>query len=284
MHNVEGRLQKVLARSLDGGETWTIEGPNVDFEAKTVSAAPAFDLSEAIIRVCGGYDHGGEKCAKSGGFYISKDRGKSWAGAYSFDGIELSDKQKNTSRTCVLDGLVFLSAANKHHWGSDFTFCATHDGAKFVGKSIVLDDDARAVMPAAAKVKDRIVVAMRRRGGGRPGGWIDSVFSDDGGVTWSEPIHVADTGKDNGNPPALIECGGVLYCAYANRSEHNIEVMKSEDRALSWKAHALLRKGGAPDIGYPRLFKRDDGRLVCVYYWTDDFKGPQRIEATIFDM
>jgi hypothetical protein len=283
MHNVAGRLEKVMARSVDGGESWAVEVPNVDFNAKMTAPAPAFDLKDSIIRVSGGYDHGGEKCAKQGGFYLSSDRGRTWTGAFSFDGIEFSDKQKNTSRTCVLGGLVFLSAANDRHWGSDFAFCVTHDGQKFVGKSIVLDDDARAVMPAAAKVKNRIVVALRRRGSRRPGGWIDSVFSDDGGETWSAPLHVAETGKDNGNPPALVESNGKLYCAYANRSQHAIEVMASEDGAYSWKAHALLRKGGAPDIGYPRLFKRSDGQLCCVYYWTDEFAMPQRIEATIFE-
>lgn len=285
MHNVSGPLQKVLARSLDGGATWSIEAPNVDFEAKSghIRPTPKFDIAASIIRVCGGYDHGGESCAKDGGLYLSHNRGRTWSGPFSFDGIEFSDKQHNTSRTCVLDGLVFLSAAARDHWGSDFVFCATHDGEKFKGKAIVLDDDARAVMPAAVKVRDRIVVATRRRGSRRPGGWIDSVFSDDGGASWSAPLHVAETGKDNGNPPAMVELGGKIYCAYANRSERSIEVMASDDGAYSWKAHALLRKGSAPDIGYPRLFKRVDGQLVCVYYWTEESEKAQRIEATVFD-
>lgn len=282
MHNVKGRLEKVLARSLDGGETWSVEIPNVDFEAKAVTAAPAFDLNKTIIRVCGGYDHGGEKCAKLGGFYLSCDRGKIWEGAFSFDGVAIPVNQHNTSRTCVLDQLVFLSAAVERHWGSDYTFCVMHDGKKFIPKSTVCFDNARAVMPAVARIGNRIVVALRRRGTRRPGGWIDAVYSDDEGATWSSPVHVAETGSDNGNPPSLIVSKGKLFCAYANRSSKTVEVMQSTD-GVSWTAAAELRRGNASDIGYTRLFRRDDGKLVCVYYWTEEFEKAQRIEVTIFE-
>lgn len=283
MHNVKGKLEKVLARSLDGGETWTVERPNMDFEARKVfKAAPALDFRNSIIRVCGGYDHGGEACVREGGFYLSENRGKTWHGAYPFD-IGLPEGKHNTSRTCTLGNLIFLSAADVNHWGSDFTFCARVEDGVLVPHSVVLNDDSRAVMPAAAKVKDRIIVALRRRGTCRPGGWIASVYSDDGGITWGAPVHVAETGKDNGNPPALVELDGNLYCAYGNRSRHTIEVMKSLDAGSTWVAHAELRRGEAPDIGYPRLFRRNDGQLVCVYYWTEEFELPQRIEATHFE-
>lgn len=284
MHNIKGNLEKMLARSLNGGETWSIETPNVDFDAEFTEPAPFFNLNSCILRVCGGYDHGGESCTKDGGFYISKDRGKTWEGAYAFEGFKFTEKQKNTSRTCVLDDLVFLSAANKNHWGSDFIFCCKHQGSKFIVKSIVCDDEARAVMPAAAKLGNRIVVAMRRRVGSRIGGWIDTVYSEDGGLTWSKPTHVAETGQDNGNPPALIASDGKLYCATANRTEHTIDIYKS-DNGEQWQGdqRGALRKSGAPDIGYPRLFKRSDGKLICVYYWTENFETPQRIEATIFN-
>lgn len=284
MHHVMGRLEKVLARSLDGGETWTVEVPNVDFDARKTKPMPkGARLRGCIIRVCGGYDHGGDACDMHGGYYLSYDRGKTWQGAYSFAGLEFSEEQKATSRTCVLDNLIFLSTAHKYHWGSDSTYCARIGNNSFAHHSVVLDDAYRAVMPAAVRIEDRIVVALRRRGAPRVGGWIDSVFSDDGGLTWSEPVQVAATGKDNGNPPALIEAGGTLYCAYANRSRHTIEVMQSGDAGLSWVEAAELRRGNTPDIGYPRLFKRSDGKLVCVYYWTEEFEKAQRIEATIFN-
>lgn len=289
MHNVIGHLEKVQARSLDGGESWAVEVPNVDFEAREdqlIYAYPFLLQHDRILRVCGGYDHGGDACAKGGGYYVSNDRGRLWHGPWVMKGLDLPKGFINTSRTCVLDDLVFVSMRNEDHWGSDRTFVARYDGRTFTPLSIVLDDDARAVMPAAARLPSgRIVAMLRRRSSNRLGGWIDAVVSDDNAESWSLPVHVAETGRDNGNPPALIECGGALYCAYANRSECTVEVMRSED-GFRWFGHALLRKGEAHDIGYPRLFERSDGNLVCVYYWAerdDDPAYPQRIEATVFE-
>ena len=128
---------------------------------------------------------------------------------------------------------------------------------------------------------------MRRRGRNHhddyiDGGWIDVVFSDDKVLTWSKPHIVGMTGNHNGNPPTLIEYKGVLYCAYANRSKRAICLSQSEDGGETWKLTQLLRKNGDSDIGYPQLFKRSDGQLVCVYYWSDFYEDCQRIEATIF--
>lgn len=285
MHNIGRPFEKVQARSLDGGENWIVEVPNVDFEAMDTSPAPDFDLRGSIVRVCGRYDHGGEYCTQEGGFYLSRDRGHSWSGAYAFNGIERAFNRNLhcTSRTSVLDGILFLTAANKDIWGSDFTFCATHSGNAFEPHGVVLHGTGRAVMPKAARVDNRIVVVMRRFGSARAGGWIDACYSDDDGLTWSKPVLVAETGMHNGNPPALIEYSGVLYCTYANRSDCQLLLSRSADGGETWSQAAVLRDHGDSDIGYPQLFKRTDGALVCVHYWADRFDDCQRIEATIFE-
>ena len=169
MHNIAEPFEKVMARSLDGGLTWALEIPNVDFdchEKTTPPDAPPFSLDDSIIRACGVYDHGGDECFEPGGFYKSADRGKSWDGPYRFTGLEqqlIYDDYICTARTRTLGGLVFLSRGQRLMWGTDSTFCAAHDGSRFVFRSTVLDDEARAVMPAVAEVGGRIVVVMRRR-------------------------------------------------------------------------------------------------------------------------
>jgi hypothetical protein len=285
MHKVVGPLEKMQARSLDGGESWTVEKPNVDFEASDVSDPPAFDLqSNCIMRVCGAYDHGGEFCVPAGGFYLSTDRGKTWSGAYSFKGFEIPhENQIMTSRTRTLGKLVFLSSAARNHWGSDWTYVAEHDGQEFALWGIVCNDEYRAVMPAVAAVGKRLVVVCRRRGAGRRWGcWLDAFVSDDHGLTWRHTSEVAQTGGFNGNPPALLAHRGRLYCAYANRDRHAIEVAISYDRGESWHGWKTLREGQQYDIGYPQLFQRTDGKLCCVYYWADESDEQQHIEATIF--
>ena len=283
MHNIKWPYQKVLSRSLDGGLTWTLEIPNVDFEARDTEPAPEINFETDIIRVCGNYDHGGEECTRMGGFYLSSDRGRDWFGAFDFK-INLKIHDWGTSRTCVIPNhnLVFLSAAHMDHWGSDWIYCAINRPTGLEFLSVVCEDDARAVMPAAVAVAGTTVVVARRRGTRRPGGWIDAFVSEDGGHKWHFAAHVADTGIHNGNPPALIEHNGVLYCAYANRSDKAVFVNTSNDLGASWHQTIILRKGECSDIGYPRLFKRTDGQLVCVYYWAQDNDDQQHIEATIF--
>lgn len=285
MHNVVGQLTKRLARSLDGGETWAVETPNVDFEAMTSSAPPEFSMADSIIRVCGNYDHGGDDCPKGGGFYLSNDKGKTWAGAYAFQGLEdeFSGEMLNTARTCVLGDLVFLSSREQRSWGSDGTLCVRHDGKRFSKVGAIEDPKGRVVMPAAAKVEKRVVVAARRRGGYRQDCWIDSYCSDDGGKTWNEQGRIADTGGDNGNPPALIELDGMLVCAFANRSDKKMQYSISRDGGDSWSPPFVIRDSEYSDIGYPRLFKRSDGRLVCVYYFADWQRPHQFIAASIFE-
>lgn len=282
MHNVIEPFEKMLARSMDGGDTWAIESPGVDFEGIGATPAPAFSLQNDIIRACGVYDHGGDYCDESGAFYGSSNRGKTWHGPFRFDGIEVGEGMLNTSRTRTLGDLVFMTAGRANFWGTDYTFVARHDGRRFSRIGTVCDDDARAVMPAVASVDGRIVCVMRRRKSGHRGGWIDAFGSDDAGSTWRFLSFVGPTGGHNGNPPALIALDdGRLLCVFGNRDEGCIVGAISEDRGHRWTS-IVIRESEVDDvdIGYPQLFKRVDGVPVCVYYWASVEHRQQHIAAT----
>jgi hypothetical protein len=288
MHAIRQPFTKLLARSIDGGETWNIEQPNVSFNGMYPTEGYGL-MSHEIIRVCGVYDHGGEDCDEQGAFYASPNKGRHWDGPYKFKGLEdvFMTKHFNTSRTCTLGNLVFLSHNRKEHWGTDRVFCAQLDrlDSSFKFKSWVCDDEYRAVMPSVARIDGRIVCAIRRRGDShRYMHWVDVFASDDMGATWRHLQLVGDTGAHNGNPPALIEAEGRLFCAFGNRTLHSIQLYVSLDRGGHWQLFDTLRQGGNSDIGYPRLFKRIDGQLVCVYYWSDHRGDEQRIESTIIDV
>ena len=50
------------------------------------------------------------------------------------------------------------------------------------------------------------------------------------------------------------------------------------------KIETTVVAGGSTyaDLGYPRLFQRADGKVVCIYYWSSE-SGPEAgIEATIW--
>lgn len=288
MHNIDAdTMRKVQARSLDGGRTWTVEDPGVDFECIDPGPADrAYDTTRDILRVCGVYDHGGDVCHEGGGYYLSANRGKTWAGPFAFAGLE----QRRggdlicTSRTAVLGNLIFLSNGQRDVWGTDATFCAEieNDGDRmgFRFRGTVCEDDARAVMPGVAEVSGRIVVTLRRRKSGVRAGWIDAFGSDDQGATWRKLAFVGDTGSHNGNPSALLALpDGRLICTFANRDFGSMVCAISDDRGESWSAK-LFREGGKSDIGYPRLFLRSDGTPVCVYYWADKDMPAQHIAVT----
>jgi len=288
MHNIGEPYQKVQARSLDGGETWSVEVPNVDFSASDYvynELPKSFNLKDNIIRVCGAYDTGGDDCDPLGGFYSSSDHGKNWEGYFLFkskDGFNIFEDPNLicTSRTAVLNDFVFLSSRHQDHWGSDSTFCVKLENGKFNVISQVCSDAFRAVMPAVARIENKIFVTLRRRYRGDC--WIDCFISEDECKTWKYTSRVSSTGGNNGNPPALISVGNCLFCVYANRSYRTINLSKSFDFGKTWDNY-IVRQGNNSDIGYPRLFKRDDNQLVCVYYWAEDRADQQHIEATIFD-
>lgn len=284
-HRIKEPFQKMQARSLDGGRTWSVETPNVDFESAihAASAPPPFTLEQSIIRGCGIYDHGGENCTPDGGFYLSNDFGLTWHGAYPFTGLTRSQDHWCTTRTAYLIDrrMVFLSYAVAGF--DDYTVCArVRPNGTFELASIVCADDKRAVCPAVATLKNQICVALRRRA--IRSCWIDLFVSRDDGHEWEFASEVADTGGHNGNPPALIadKHGKRLYCAYANRTDRAMYLSISDDDGLSWRQH-LVRAGQMADIGYPRLFRRADDKLVCVYYYSDHGE-PSHIDATIIDV
>lgn len=281
MHDVVEPFELMQARSLDGGESWTAEPVAIPVDMVHVQAA-RYDITNSIIRVRGTYDHGGDYIDPDGCFWVSENRGHIWHGPYSFDGDLLencfSSVWMNTSRTSRLGDLLFMSRADNRMWGTDEAFCARHvGGGMFVFQGSIARDKARAVMPVVAVVGTELVAAVRRRITNRRDCWIESYASGDNGRTWRPRGIVDSTGTHNGNPPALIERDGTLYCVYGNRSKRQINLSTSDDAGCTWSPPMVLRDKGDTDIGYPQLFKRTDGALVAVYYWADTERPQQHI-------
>jgi hypothetical protein len=285
MHRIVEPFGLGQARSMDGGETWATEPCAI---AVDDMAAPYVDYPHGdipvIFRVRGSYDHGGDFCHREGSYYASADRGRTWTGPHAFIGLEreFEEPLQCTARTRVIDGIVFLSRADANCWGSDDVFCAEFDCGQFRKIGDFPSDKGRTVMPAVARVGGALIATCRRRMTGRSGGWIDAYRSTDNGATWTNIVEVGKTGAYNGNPPALAVVGDVLICCYANRSDMQIIARKSGDGGDTWSLPIVLAEGKNSDIGYPQLFVRADGDLVCVYYWAKDKREHQHIAWTRF--
>lgn len=275
MHKVSGKIQKMLFRSKDGGESWSGTFPNVDFEGIDPQHIPEAlverRLADTALRFCGFYDHGGEACAPSGAFYTSEDKGYTWSGPFLIEGMDLTSEGKtvSTTRTCHLGDLVFFSKAHKGMFGSDRVVVGRLGvfPSFFCTQIAELPDPAgaRQVMPAAVQLDNGLIIVLCRRKQGRAG-WITAYVSDDGGRSWwIRNETVAVTGERNGNPPALLARGDRLFAAFGNRSSESMMLAVSENAGSTWRQHTI-KQVGCYDFGYPRLFLRSDGALVCVYY------------------
>ena len=293
----------LLARSRDGGLTWSVERPGPAgalagtagmrhglVPPGTPVERPA-DLAEAIDFAHPDFAMTVRMETSNNGasrFYYSYDRGHAWRGPYR---LPTSDQPGVMGRTDYLvngpgDCHLFLTASKRDGKEGRPFAARTTDGGRswsFLG-FIGPEPSGYAIMPATVRISPAgLVTTIRRKDGMRS--WIDAYGSRDDGRTWSflstpEP----DTGE--GNPPSLLRLGDErLALVYGVRARpYGIRARLSGDGGSTWGPAIVLRDdGGSTDVGYPRSVLRPDGKVVAVYYFSD-LTGPDRyIGATIWD-
>jgi len=304
-HKVGSPQEQRLARSLDGGLSWSVEtpepfvgreGPLQDLPRPIRLASP--DLALRVVA-----DGRNRPDERLGRFFVSMDRGHSWQGPFRFNGLERAPQLRGlvlSSRTSVRitgpDSAQLLLSARDPRLGRlsnrlDKTFVAeTRDGGRswrFVSWVVPWSDPYRAVMPSLVELGGgRLVVALRRRDPRaepeRPS-WIDAYGSDDDGRSWRLLSRVAETGVHNGNPPALARLpDGRLACVYADRSQQAMLLRLSGDQGRSWEPPLLIRANPFhQDMGYPQLTVNQRGELVAIYYLATAERPHSHLEAAI---
>jgi len=296
-----GRPQRdLLARSLDGGETWAIEDPeHYAGDGGKAQRCPGninFTHPDFAMQCRGDQ------------FRFSYDRGRSWEGPYKLPDIgrgltARTDYIVNSADEC----LFFLSAKEERVESlfQDRAFCAiTKDGAKTIKFLSWMTDEpisVRSVMPSTVRISaNHLVSALRRRQDVHieddvdySRDWIDVYQSKDGGKSWGLLSKVAETESDdaseeerNGNPPSLIRLkDGRLCVTYGYREyPYGIRAKLSLDNAKTWSKEIHLCDDGISwDMGYTRTFQRMDGKVVTIYYYATAQIPHQHIVATIWD-
>jgi hypothetical protein len=288
--------EHLLARSLDGGETWTIEKPaglkpppgyrqagvpteggmpmkdcpgNLDF------TAPGFALSARMNDI-----HVGESR-----FYYSADKGKTWDGPFRLPNF---GQPGIAARTDYLvngkhDLTMFLTAAKSNRKEGRVICVRTRDGGKtwtlegFVGPEPPESDYS--IMPSSVRLPNSSILTMVRH---RP--FIDAYLSKDDGKTWTFLNKPAPA--TGGNPPSLIRLrDGRLALTYGYRlAPFGIRARLSSNNGQTWGEEIVLRQdGGNWDLGYTRSMQRPDGKIVTVYYFNDAPGRERFIGATIWD-
>lgn len=285
----EGRGKR-LARSMDGGRTWSIEVPSYSGERPREPPRPCpggidFTHPDFALRFEGGPT----------AFRYSLDRCRTWEGPFEFPSF---GRPGLLPRTDVLvngphDMTVFLTA-EKDRGGQGWPLCArTRDGGGswqfvgWIGPQPPVDGYGYAIMPATVRLSNGGLMSIIRRGGrfdGTPRWWLESFLSPDDGASW---YRLAGPTIDNaGNPASLTKLAdGRLVMVYGWRHPpYGVRALMSADDGQTWGREIVLRADGDSwDLGYPRTVQRADGRLVTVVYFKDATAKERYIATTIWD-
>jgi len=294
--------EHLLARSLDGGETWTIENPAEQGAlipvGKALHGITPPGLQERPWEDCpGGIDFTApdfaltirmtDANAGASRFSYSMDRGHAWRGPFR---LPLFDQPGIAARTDYVvngkhDCLLFLTAAKRNGQEGRPLCVRTTDGGKSWQFVAWIGDEPKgyAIMPSTVRLSaNELLSAIRCRDETRA--WIDTYRSHDLGKSWKlDQTPAADLGE--GNPPSLIRLtDGRLCLTYGYRAEpYGIRARLSPDGGRTWGRERTIRgNGGGRDLGYPRSVQRTDGQIVTIYYFHDTPQGDRYIAATIW--
>ena len=281
----------LLARSLDGGQSWSIEDPGkqgvlIGTRGMRHGTLPPGVSEKEPVDCPGGIDFthpdfamtvrmGDVDGVADSRFYYSTDRAHTWKGPFRLPrcgqiGLAArTDYLVNGPHDCML----FVTASKKDHREGRVVCLRTTDGGKsfqFVSE-IGPEPTGYAIMPSTVRLSPTDILTTIRRHE-KDDAWIDAYLSQDNARTWRFLNRAApDLGE--GNPPALIRLrDGRLCLTYGTRKmPSGIQARVSSDGGNSWSEPIKLRTdAGGRDLGYPRTVQRPDGRIVTVYYFQDN--------------
>jgi len=290
-HPIKPPSTQRQARSLDGGETWTIEKPS--FLDRNEKERPPVELANAMNFELPGFAL--KFRSQNSAFYYSFDRCKTWNGPFAFPNFGRPGVLARTDY--IVNGkhdlFVFLTSP-KDNGKEGWPYCArTKDGGLswelvgWIGEQPPVEEYGYAIMPSTVRLDSGAFLSMIRHGGMRDGRkcwWLDAYLSPDEGKTWyllDEPF--IDNG---GNPASMIKLAdGPIALTYGWRhTPYGLRARLSGDDGRTWSDEIVLRDDGACwDLGYPRTVQRPDGKIVTVVYFNDASAKERYIAATIWD-
>jgi len=290
--------EHLLARSVDDGETWTVERhPDLrPPDGMKVAGVPTEPGGKQPVDCPGGIDflqpgfaltaRMSEADAGPSRFYYSMDRGKSWLGSYNIPNFGFKGTAARTDYIVYgkHDLALFITVPKSNDKEGRVAVVRTTDGAKtwhvvsYIGPEPAGDDYA--IMPSSVVLSPSTVLTAIRHPH-----WIELWRSDDTLKTWHFVSRPAPD-LPRGNPPSMVRLrDGRIVITYGYRgAPYQIRARVSSDNGQTWGPEIILRSNaGAWDLGYSRSVQRPDGKIVTIYYWSDAHDQERYIAATIWD-
>ena len=293
----------LMARSRDGGTTWTVEKPRPDGalvgtsgmrhglfppgepEERPVAQSEPIDFAHADFAFTVRMENSNNGVSR---YYHSYDRGTNWKGPFA---LPLFGFKGVMGRTDYLvngpkEAMLFLTASKENgKEGRPFAARTTDGGLswRLVG-TIGPEPSGYAIMPSTVRISPTDLVTTIRWAE-PPKSGIDAYDSHDDGKTWAK-VSTPEPDAGEGNPPSLLKLAdGRLALVYGYRAvPFGIRARFSKDNGLTWSAPFSLRDdGGGRDLGYPRSVIRPDGKIVSVYYYHDTRNSPRYLAATLWE-
>ena len=294
------RSKVILQRTLDGGETWPKElslvlydhtRPIEEQRRWLFQSEPRYeeiDMSkhDSTLMTLRAYVGDPYVNPRTGdvarGLVIlairSADRGRTWENSPILIKPSTMAEIADTGSFLKMDdgSLLHTFVGLTRRMAEDFlehaiVYCSEDDGLTWHYLSTIARDPFGEVhygYPALLALPDGRIMStlgmMTFRGGVR---WVGVTFSDDGGLTWSEPRRITRWGT---SPyPVLLKDGRILIVyAWRRTPPYGIRGRVSDDGGLTWSEEFIIRGDGAgPDLGYPVATQLDDGRIFVAYYF-----------------
>lgn len=300
----------VLARSLDGGATWSTEEFNATVPGAAVLSGD--EHQDLVLRAEDKIDADdflpvpepidftdsdtlvmAARTGLGGGslawFYLSQDRGHHWTGPHALPDFEQSGIAARTDIVPLgrSEALWLLTAAKEDgREGHVFAAHTGDGGATFTRRGwLGTEPEGMQIMPSSVLFGSTVLSAVRchdpNTGENSPQFWIDLYASTDQGRTWElRAVPVADTGP-SGNPPVLLAVGDALVCIYGYRGPGaGLRFTTSADSGRTWSAPEIVTDDvPMGDMGYPRAVVLDDDSLLACFYSNRGPESERFIEA-----
>ena len=123
---------------------------------------------------------------------------------------------------------------------------ASIDVRELPGTEVVTVVEGAGFFPVVVTLEGNELLAVLRGGAAHVGikGRLEAVRSSDGGRTWSEPVTVADSWRDDRNPAVGVASDGTVVCAYTWQASYEADGTWNESLNIVDTRIVLSHDGG----------------------------------------